>query len=148
MKPLILRAHPRRKPSINITSLIDVLFLLLIFFMVSSTFQEHPAIRLDLPQASTAEPSTTDALTLSITPDGTVYLDDEEVDRAELAVRLRGAVAGDADVTLILKADTVVPYGTVIGVIDTAKQAGIRHVTAFTEFPAPGSARQSNSAGG
>lgn len=133
--PLQLRQHTRRKPTVNITSLIDVLFLLLIFFMVSSTFREQPAIRLELPQATSSEPAKADSLTLSITPDGTLYLDDEAITKADLGPRLRGAVSADADVALILKADQRVPYGGVIEAIDIAKQAGIRHVTAFTKLP-------------
>ena len=133
--PLNLRPRARRKPVLNITSLIDVLFLLLIFFMLSSTFVEHPAIQLNLPQAATAESARTDALTLSITPAGVLYLNNVETGVTALGAKLRAAVATNPELSLILKADTTVPYGTVIQAIDVAKQAGIRNVTAFTDLP-------------
>ncbi len=132
---LTFRARERRKPLLNITSLIDVLFLLLIFFMLSSTFIEHPAIQLDLPDAASAESARTDTLTLSITADGALYLNDVATPVAALGGKLHAAVAADPDLSLILKADTTVDYGTVIHVIDVAKQAGVRHLTAFTDLP-------------
>jgi len=132
---LDLRPHARRKPVLNITSLIDVLFLMLIFFMVSSTFVEHPAIKLDLPQAASADNVRTDTLTLSITPDGALYLNDEPTTMAALGPALSEAVAENAELALILKADQTVDYGVVIKAIDEAKQAGVKYVTAFTAVP-------------
>lgn len=133
--PLAFRPRRRRTPTLNITSLIDVLFLLLIFFMLSSTFIEHPAIQLDLPEAASAESTRTDSLTLSITPAGDLFLNGVPIAMEALGRKLHTAVAAKPDLTLILKADTTVPYGTVIEAIDAAKQAGVRRVTAFTDLP-------------
>lgn len=135
MIDLELRPRRRRRPVLNVTSLIDVLFLLLIFFMVSSTFIEHPAIELDLPQASSAESVEIDSLRLTISPREEIYLDGEVVTLGELPGRLREAVAGNPERVLILEADRRVGYGLIIEVIDLARKEGVRRISAFTAMP-------------
>jgi biopolymer transport protein ExbD len=130
---LHLRGERRRRlPVLNVTSLIDVLFLLLIFFMVSSTFVENPAIDLDLPEASTAESAADRSASLSMTAGGEMYLDGEPVTLEALADRLQAAMAEDPERVLILEADRAVDYGEVIRVIDLAREAGVERVSAFT----------------
>lgn len=135
----------RRLPILNVTSLIDVLFLLLIFFMVSSTFIENPAIELDLPEAAAAESAQRDSLTLSIASGGDLYLDGEKIRIEDLPGRLESAVEETPDFTLILEADRSVGYGRVIEAIDVARQAGVRRVSAFTALPEAGARADSPS---
>jgi biopolymer transport protein ExbD len=127
----------RKRPVINITSLIDVVFLLLIFFMVSTTFAEHPGIKLELPTASTAEPSKLEPLTLTLDKKGTMFLNDVRVGDKELRAALE-AEAKKPDATLVLKADRGVPYGYVIQAMDISRQSGIRRIVSLTETPKPG----------
>lgn len=136
MKPLDLRPRPRRRPVLNVTSLIDVLFLLLIFLMVSSTFLEHPAIELDLPQASTSEPVRVDSLRLAIPEDGRLLLEGEEVEPAALRERLRKAAGENPELLLILEADRGADYGRVVEALDAAREAGVKRISAFTRKPA------------
>lgn len=135
MKPLDLRPRPRRRPVLNITSLIDVLFLLLIFLMVSSTFLEHPAIELDLPQASTSEPVKVDSMRLAIPEDGRLLLEGEEVEPAALRDRLREAAGESPELLLILEADRGADYGRVVEALDAAREAGVKRISAFTRQP-------------
>ena len=127
-----IREKKRKRPIINITSLIDVMFLLLIFFMVSTTFAEHPGIKLELPTASTAEPSKLEPLTLAIDKTGRMFLNDAPVKEKELRQELEGAAA-KTDSTLVLKADKDVPYGYVIRAMDISRQCGIRRIVSLTE---------------
>lgn len=136
MKPLDLRPRPRRRPVLNITSLIDVLFLLLIFLMVSSTFLEHPAIELDLPQASTSEPVKVNSLRLAIPEDGRLMLEGDEVEPAALRQRLRQAAEENPELLLILEADQGADYGRVVEALDAAREAGVKRISAFTRKPA------------
>lgn len=131
-----IREKRRKRPSINITSLIDVMFLLLIFFMVSTTFAEHPGINLELPTASTAEPSKLEPLTLALDKDGRMFLNDVPVQERELRAELQSA-AKKPDATLVLKADRKVPYGHVIRAMDISRQSGIRRIVSLTEMPKP-----------
>lgn len=132
-----IRERKRKRPAIHITSLIDVMFLLLVFFMVSTTFAEHPAIKLELPSASTAEPSKLESLTLTIDKKGQMYLNDERIEEAELRSRLKEA-AEKPNASLILKADKSVPYGHVVRAMDISRQSGIRRIISLTETPKPG----------
>ena len=130
-----IRARKRKRPSINITSLIDVMFLLLVFFMVSTTFAEQPGIKLELPAASTAEPSKLQPLVLTIDKKGKMFLNDSPVGEAELRSGLKAAAKPGT--TLVLKADKGVPYGYVIRAMDISRQSGVRRIVSLTETPKP-----------
>ena len=119
------RQKSRRRVIINITSLIDVLFLLLIFFIVSSTFLEQPGMKLDLPKTSHTEAVRMEGYTLFILRDGTLHLNEEEVMLDNLTERLEKIAPQLGDRGLILKADESVKYGLVVEVMDYVKQAGI-----------------------
>lgn len=135
MRPLNLRPRRRRRPVLNVTSLIDVLFLLLIFLMISSTFVEHPAIRLDLPRASSSEPVRVGSLRLAIPEDGSWLLDGAEIEPEALGERLREAVSGNPELLLILEADRRSDYGRVVEALDAAREAGVTRISAFTRRP-------------
>ena len=129
----------RRKVSINVTSLIDVLFLLLIFFMVSSTFAEQPRIKLELPQAASAEVERIGQWNLTITRDEKVFLNGEEIQRSQIIEALRHEVEQDPEKALVLKADRQVSYGLFIEILDLAKSAGVKKISALTR---PGGATE------
>lgn len=131
-----IRPRKRKRPVINITSLIDVMFLLLIFFMVSTTFAEHPGIKLELPTASTAEPSKLEPLTLAIDKEGRMFLNEAPIEERALRENLETA-GRKLDSTLVLKADRNVPYGYVIRAMDISRQCGIRRIVSLTETLKP-----------
>ncbi|HPF35538.1 biopolymer transporter ExbD [bacterium] len=123
-------APPRgdRKVIINITSLIDVMFLLLIFFLVTSTFKEQPAIELDLPSSSTAETVDEGPAVLYLTADGATYLDDDRLSDEELRQALRQRLAATGDDRLILRADTDSRHGDVVKLYDLIRETGYRRL--------------------
>ncbi len=120
------------KPVINIASLVDVLFLLLIFFMVTSAFVEQPNIKLELPSTRHSEVSKMNNMVLSIARDGKLFLQDRPVDKKNLEKELRRVILDTGDEVLVLKADKFVPYGVVIDILDAVKGAGFRKVIAPT----------------
>ncbi len=120
------------KPVINIASLVDVLFLLLIFFMVTSAFVEQPNIKLELPSTRHSEISKMNNMVLSIARDGKLFLQDRPVDKKNLEKELRRVILDTGDDVLVLKADKFVPYGVVIDIMDAVKGAGFRKVIAPT----------------
>jgi len=123
-------APPRsdRKVIINITSLIDVMFLLLIFFLVTSTFKEQPAIELDLPSSSTAEAVDDGPAVLYLTADGETYLDDDPLSDEALRQALRQRLASTGDDRLILRADTDSRHGDVVKLYDLIRETGYRRL--------------------
>jgi biopolymer transport protein ExbD len=120
------------KPVINIASLVDVLFLLLIFFMVTSAFVEQPNIKLELPATRHSEVSKIDRVVLTLARDGQLFLQDKPVDKKNLEKELRRVILDTGDEVLVLKADKMVPYGDVVDVMDDAKGAGFKKVVAPT----------------
>ena len=104
--------------------------------MVSTTFAEHPGIKLELPTASTAEPSTLQPLTLAIDKEGRMFLNEAPIEERELRENLEAA-SGKPDSTLVLKADRNVPYGYVIRAMDISRQCGIRRIVSLTETIKP-----------
>jgi len=120
------------KPVINIASLVDVLFLLLIFFMVTSAFVEQPNIKLELPATRHSEVSKIDRAVLTIARDGQLFLQDKPVDKQNLEKELRRIILDTSDEVLVLKADKKVSYGDVVDVMDDAKGAGFKKVVAPT----------------
>lgn len=118
-------AKRHRRPTINITPLIDVLFLLLIFFMVSSTFREHLGIDVALPRAGTGAPlEEKPPHEVSVKASGEVYLGQRLVSDEELREALAALVKEDPDVEITLRADEDAPFQRFITVIDAARQAG------------------------
>src|SRR3972149_5854863 len=118
--------------TINIASLVDILFILLIFFVVTSTFVEQPNIKLDLPSPNHPETSESQGLVLTITRDSRLFLGKQPIGITELDAALRSKVAASGEPTLVLRADKEVPYGAVVAVMDVARGAGLKRMTAIT----------------
>lgn len=121
---------------INITSLIDVMFLLLIFFMVTSTFRNQPAINLVLPRSSTASDTVDTPTILFLTDGGQVYLNDRPLAREDLSRALEQLHAATGDDRIVLRADEDASHGRVVEMIDTIKQSGFTRVSLSARQPA------------
>ena len=131
--------RPRRKGRgliINITTLIDVMFLLLIFFMVTSTFKNQPAINLVLPRSATASETVDTPAILFLTDDGRVYLNDTLVDLESLAGQLEKMHAKSGEDRMVLRADEEAAHGDVVKLIDIIKQSGFTRVSLSARVPA------------
>lgn len=113
--------HRRRGPTINITPLIDVMFLLLIFFMVSSTFKEDLGIDITLPQAETGATQEITTHQITVDRDGKAYFSGEAVTDRELRNRLEQVLAENPEAPLVLRADEGADFGRVLRVIDIAR---------------------------
>jgi len=127
-----LQDEDREEPEINLTSLIDVVFLLLIFFMVSTTFDRQALLRLDLPEATTSEADSVPRfIEVTVSEDGRVFIDDrlltENTSRALRAV-LSELRAQSPDIPLVVRADERSSHGLVVMVLDAAAAEGINRV--------------------
>jgi biopolymer transport protein ExbD len=129
------RRRSRKRVVINITSLIDILFLLIIFFVVTSTFLEQPGMRLDLPTAESAESQSVEELVIDLEQNGRIVLDGEDVDLGGLLPELAERVAAEGSGrVLVIRADRNVPHGRVVKVMDAARQAGVKDLVIATEI--------------
>ncbi len=120
------------KSIINLTPMVDMLFLILLFFLVTSSFIEQPNIRLELPSTKYASTSKIEERTLTISQDGKLFYQNKPVERKDLIAILKDAFSRQDDKTLVLRADKNVPYGVVVDVMDAAKGAGLRRIVAPT----------------
>ena len=136
-----LRPRRRRSTSVDITPLIDVVFLLLIFFMVSTTFEKETEIRIELPQATGEKPEhSPDELEITIDSKGTFYVNQLEVINTELdtlKAAISKAVKDQRDIPVIINADARTPHQAVITVMDAASQLGLLRMTFATHNPNP-----------
>jgi len=134
----------KRKPLINITPLVDVMFLLLIFFMVSSTFRNEMGLDIVLPQASTATSQPEAPHTIFLSADGRTLFNGEEIPEGALKATLEGVIADEADALFKLSADRSVPFETAVGAIDVAREVGGQRLIIETDaFVAEDQAEQS-----
>ncbi len=137
-----LKPRIKQDPEINLTSLIDVVFLLLIFFMVSTTFERQAALRIDLPEASVAPAPQENIkrLELIIDPRGRMYLNDRQLvdNRAETIEAALLEISGDArDIPVLLRADAMTPHHFVVTAMDVTSRLGFSRLSIATEH-APG----------
>ncbi|MCB9662624.1 MAG: biopolymer transporter ExbD [Alphaproteobacteria bacterium] len=124
----------RPDPIIDVSPMIDIVFQLVLFFMVSTTFVSAPGLEVELPRASTDEVlAERDDVSVWIGADGSVAVDEEPVDLAELRLRLRRAAERDRGTLVILKADQGVPHGRVVTVMDLARTLGLERIAIATE---------------
>ncbi|MDP3723748.1 MAG: biopolymer transporter ExbD [Candidatus Omnitrophota bacterium] len=120
----------KRSVRIEMVPLIDCFFLLLVFFIFgvfSMTMQQ--GILVDLPAAQTATVQQEDTVTVSLTADGSVFVNQESVAMEVLAGRLQEAQRTRPHPLVILQADRQVPHGRVVDVLDAIRQAGLQRVS-------------------
>ena len=123
---------------IDLTSLIDVVFLLLLFFMVSTTFQTQAALKIELPEASAEGALATESqyLDLVIDAQGRMYLNDHRVvdDRPQTLIAAFQELAGDnREIPLTLRADRETPHHYVVTAMDVAAQLGFTNLSIATD---------------
>ncbi len=127
---------------INLTPLIDVVFLLLIFFMVTTTFNRYAQIKIDLPEASQQPTQPPEATELEVDAQGRYYLDGRALvnQRLETLVKaLREVRAGKAEsAPLIIRADANTTHQSVVTAMDAAGRVGIRRLSIVTTQPSSG----------
>ena len=125
----------RPEVSINLTPLIDVVFLLLIFFMVSTSFSELTQLVVDLPEAKGIPASADNTVLLVVDVQGNMTLDGEPVpnDANSLSAALRQRLGGNSDIPVTLSADAMTPHQYVVTAMDVAAQLNITRLTIATE---------------
>ena len=114
---------------INITPLIDIVFLLLIFFMVTATFDQTRSLAIQLPKSSSGAVSKTQKIiALDISADKTIEFEGKRLSIDALTAALKKALNKAPSRAMILRADKRVDHGLVVEVLDLAKKAGIQKI--------------------
>lgn len=135
-----LQSHAREEPDINLTSLIDVVLLLLVFFMVSTSFVREAEINLRLPEANIeAQPSATaDALEIAVTEAGVYLVNGRELvnnDRRTLRAAIERLIGEDRSMPVYIRADALATHQAVVTAMDVAGQLGFVNINIATVTP-------------
>lgn len=119
-----IRSRHRIKTSFTFISLADIVLLLLIFFLLSSTFIVQPGIRVRLPKAITRDAEIERNISITLLGSGEIYLEDEPLDIAKLPGRIYQRLLEQPGQLIVLRADREVPLERAVEILDIAKGAG------------------------
>ena len=136
-----LKTSHDEAPNINLTPMIDIVFLLMIFFMVGTKFTElEKTIALQVPAVNPSNKleSPTDAVVLNVNADGQIVLDGNEVPRGKLADALATAKQKRGDFSLYIRGDEAAPHGVMARVYSACRRAGIQRFGVAVTFDANG----------
>jgi len=116
-----------------LTSLIDIVFLLLIYFLLTTNFIVEEGIKIKLPQATASAPQIRQEITVFVDREGTAYMADRKIPMDQLYTRLKEKIGNDPDRLVIIKADKTVILNKAVKVMDIAKAAGAARLSLATE---------------
>ncbi|MGM0614656.1 MAG: ExbD/TolR family protein [Pseudomonadota bacterium] len=111
---------------VNLTPMLDVVFIMLIFFIVTTSFIKESGVEIERPEASAATPRPDAQVLVAITPEGAVWVDGKAVDVHRIGQQVAGMLSDDGAV--VIQADRASTTGLLIEVMDRLKQAGVEQV--------------------
>ena len=115
-----------KQPDLNIIPMIDIMFFLLVFFMLSTMYMvEQKTIPVNLPQATSAAFDNKTNFTVTLKDDGSIYLEDQQTDIQTLLMQATKEQKNNPSFAIIIRADKDINYDKVVSFIDTLKKAGI-----------------------
>ena len=124
---------PRILSEIRVTALVDVMTVLLIIFMITTPMIQS-GVQVDLPRASAAAPDLGEGLVITITSEGSLYLEDRLLSIAQFDGVFGEIFEDQQDKPVFIRGDEQVPYGAVIGVLDKLKQHGVTQIGLATSL--------------
>lgn len=121
----LLPERKREKPQIILTNLIDVILLLVFFFMITSSFaKDQRQIPVNVPTAQSGATLDENVVSLQVSENGHIFLSGQEITLAELGTRLPEVLRDSPGTSIVVEADQQVDYGKIIGLLDVVRQAG------------------------
>ena len=120
----------REEPSIDVTPLLDIVFQLVLFFMVSTTFDESPALEIELPQSSSRSVVQEDLnIEVWVDSNGAYFVEQQPVSLENLQNRIQDGLSQNPELVFIIKADEKTAHGSVVELMDAAQEMGVNHLT-------------------
>ncbi|SPD75349.1 ExbD/TolR-like biopolymer transport protein [uncultured Desulfobacterium sp.] len=116
-----------------LTSLIDIVFMLLIYFLLTTNFMVDEGIQIKLPQARASKPQVEEAITIFVDKDGRAYLNEQEITMGDLFKTVKDMIGADKDKLVVVRADRTVILNKAVKVMDVAKSAGAGRLCLATE---------------
>ena len=129
--------HKKKRPKYQIlmplTPLIDIVFMLLIYFLLTTNFMVDEGIKIKLPQARASCPQTQKEITIYVNREGSVFMENTKLSYGELFKNLKEKIGERQDVLVVIKADRAVILNKAVKVMDMAKAAGAGRLCLATE---------------
>ena len=122
---------------INVTPLVDITLVLLIIFMVTTSYIVKAAIEVDLPKAATGHDTQPTSVSVTMTRQGDLYLNERPTSEETLTAHIRTELKRDPNLQALISADTELPYGRVVWLIDLIKQLGVRRYALNVAYRTP-----------
>jgi len=113
---------------INMTPMLDVVFIMLIFFIVSTSFVRETGVEVNRPLAESSEKLPQNAILVAITNNNQIWIDKHRIDTRAVRRNIERLLAENPDSTVIIQADESAPTGTLIKVLDQSKLAGAKNI--------------------
>jgi biopolymer transport protein ExbD len=120
---------------VNLTPMLDVVFIMLIFFIVTTSFIKESGVEIDRPEASAATPRPDAQVLIAVTPERAVWVDGQPVDLHRVGQQVAGMLSGEGSV--VIQADRESTTGVLIEVMDRLQQAGVEQVAVAASRSAP-----------
>lgn len=137
------KTRHKEPPTIEIAPLIDVVFLLLLFFMVTTQFTASPGLEIKLPEIKPGAPiSTSLKIEINISAASDIFVAGTPVAIANLKAAIKQAVRNPGSTVAVVAADERAPHGTVVRVMDVLRDLGIRKMVIAARWKQPGSQKQ------
>ncbi len=130
------RRAERKTLELNIAPLIDMVFILLIFFLVTTSFVKETGVDISRPAASTAVSKAKSTILIGVTKNDTVHLDRRQIDIRAVRANVERALAENPEGSVVIVADRDSRTGLVITVMDACKLAGVENVSIAASLPA------------
>jgi len=127
------RARQEEESEVNLTPMLDVVFIMLIFFIVTASFVKESGIEVSRPQAATAEKKERANILVAISEDGEIWIDGRPVDVRALQANIERLHAENPQGSVVIQADEESKNGLLVQVMDAARQAGVYNVSIAAE---------------
>ena len=127
-----LRRRLEDEGGLLLTPLIDMVFLVVIFFMLNTTLSINPAITVDLPEAYSSQAVIEEQIVVTLTASGEIYIGKQTAERQRFAADLKKEMVRLQRTDIILQADAMLPYRDVVEIMDLARLAGVESISLVT----------------
>ena len=118
---------------INITPMLDVVFILLIFFIVTANFIKEPGLEVNRPDSETAEPTENAAILIAVGNAGEIYMDGRRIDKRQVKPNVVRLLAENPQGSVVIQADEKATADTIMAVMDGAREAGVYNISLASE---------------
>ena len=118
---------------INITPMVDVVFILLIFFIVTANFIKEPGLEVNRPDSETAEPTENAAILIAVGNAGEIYMDGRRIDKRQVKANVVRLLAENPQGSVVIQADEKATADTIMAVMDGAREAGVYNISLASE---------------